>query len=199
MICLSSGAKVPHIVEESWLFIGSVLSNLQNKEGGDGRGGKGWKVGKEGKPRNPKSKMLGLIESAQAKMRNPIRFAYTILYVKDVARSLAFYEQAFEFKPRFTHEGGDYADLETSTTTLTFAANNLAKLNLPEGFQENDLSNLPVGFEIGLVTHDVAMVFEAAVEAGTTIVAEPKVKPWSQTVAYVRDLDGILVSINSPM
>ncbi len=37
--------------------------------------------------------------------------------------------------------------------------------------------------------------FEAAVNAGATKIAGPKVKPWGQTVAYVRDLDGVLVEI----
>jgi lactoylglutathione lyase len=30
-------------------------------------------------------------------------------------------------------------------------------------------------------------------------VAEPKTKPWGQTVAYVRDPDGVLVEIGSEM
>ncbi|MGL6340057.1 MAG: VOC family protein [Waterburya sp.] len=128
-----------------------------------------------------------------------IQFSYTILYVKDVAQAVTFYEQAFGLKQRFIHESGQYAEMETDTTTLAFAANDLAKSNLPQGFQENSRSNKPTGIEVGLVTDDVAVVFKRAVEVGADIVVEPKVKPWGQTVAYVRDLDGILVSINSPM
>ncbi len=128
-----------------------------------------------------------------------IKFSYTILYVKDVAQSVTFYEQAFGFKQRFIHESGQYAEMETDTTTLAFAANTLAKSNLPHGFQENSLLNLPTGIEVGFVTDDVAAVFKDAVQVGADIAMEPKVKPWGQTVAYVRDLDGILVSINSPM
>jgi uncharacterized glyoxalase superfamily protein PhnB len=126
-------------------------------------------------------------------------FSYTILYVSDVAQAVAFYEQAFGLKQRFIHESGQYAELETDTTTLAFAANDLAKSNLPQGFQENSRANLPTGIEVGFVTNDVATVFKNAVEVGAAIVVEPKVKPWGQTVGYVRDLDGILVSINSPM
>ena len=128
-----------------------------------------------------------------------VKFSYTILYVKDVAQSVTFYEQAFGLKQRFIHESGQYGEMETDTTTLAFAANDLAKTNLPQGFQENRLSNLPTGIEVGFVTDDVAAVFKNAVEVGADIVVEPKVKPWGQTVAYVRDLDGILVSINSPI
>ncbi len=127
------------------------------------------------------------------------KFSYTILYVRNVAQSVAFYEQAFGLKQKFIDESGQYAEMETETTTLAFAANDLAKSNLPQGFQENSRSSLPTGMEVGFVTDDVAAVFEIAIETGADIVVEPKVKPWGQTVAYVRDLDGILVSINSPM
>ena len=128
-----------------------------------------------------------------------MRFVYTILYVKDVPKSILFYEQAFGLKRRFLHESEQYAEMETETTTLAFAANELARSNLTEGFQENSLSNLPAGIEIGLVTEDVSAAFNRAVESGAVKVVEPKVKPWGQTVAYVRDRDGILISINSPM
>ncbi len=128
-----------------------------------------------------------------------MKYGYTILYVSDVAQTVDFYEQAFGLKQRFFDESGRYAEMETETTTLAFAANDLAKSNLPQGFQENNLSSLPAGIEVGFVTDDVAAAFEGAVKAGANVVVEPKVKPWGQTVAYVRDLDGVLVSINSPM
>ncbi len=41
--------------------------------------------------------------------------------------------------------------------------------------------------------------FEAAVNAGATKIAGPKVKLWGQTVAYVRDPDGVLVEIAGEM
>jgi len=128
-----------------------------------------------------------------------VKFSYTILYVEDVAQAVDFYGKAFGLKQRFIDESGQYAEMETDTTTLAFAANKLATSNLPQGFQENSRSRLPTGIEVGFVTDDVAAAFAIAVEAGADIVGEPKVKPWGQTVAYVRDLDGILVSINSPM
>lgn len=128
-----------------------------------------------------------------------MKLGYTILYVSDVSQTVAFYEQAFGLKLRFMDESGRYAEMETETTTLAFAANDLAKSNLPQGFQENSRSNLPTGIEVGFITDDVAAAFENAVKTGADSVAEPKIKPWGQTVAYVRDLDGILVSINTPL
>lgn len=43
-------------------------------------------------------------------------FGYTILYVEDVPHSLGFYEEAFGFKRRFLHEGGDFGELDTGGT-----------------------------------------------------------------------------------
>jgi catechol 2,3-dioxygenase-like lactoylglutathione lyase family enzyme len=128
-----------------------------------------------------------------------VKFAYTILYVKNVAQSVAFYERAFGLKQRFIDESGQYAEIETGGTALAFAANELAHSNLPEGFQENSLSKPPAGIEVGFVAGDVKAAFSKAVEAGAIAVVAPKVKPWGQTVAYVRDLDGILIEIASPM
>jgi uncharacterized glyoxalase superfamily protein PhnB len=128
-----------------------------------------------------------------------VKFAYTILYVKDVAQSVAFYERAFGLKQRFIDESKQYAEMDTGGTTLAFAANELAHSNLPQGFQENSLSKLPAGIEVGFVTEDVAAAFSQAVESGAIAVVAPKIKPWGQTVAYVRDLDGILIELGSPM
>jgi catechol 2,3-dioxygenase-like lactoylglutathione lyase family enzyme len=40
-----------------------------------------------------------------------MKLGYTILYVPDVAASLAFFEKAFGLKTRFLHESGTYGEL----------------------------------------------------------------------------------------
>lgn len=127
-----------------------------------------------------------------------MKFGYTILYVKDVPRSVAFYEDAFGLGRRFVHEAGMYAEMDTGATTLAFAANGLAKSNLPCGFEENRPSQPPAGFEIALVTDDVAAAYERALAAGATAVTAPTAKPWGQIVAFVRDKDGIVIELCSP-
>ncbi len=128
-----------------------------------------------------------------------MKFSYTILYVKDVVQSVAFYEKAFSLKQKFIHESKQYAEMETGGTTLAFASNELAKSNLTQEFQKNSLSNLPAGIEVGFVADDIIAAFSCAIAAGAVVVVNPKVKPWGQTVAYVRDLDGIIIEIASPM
>jgi lactoylglutathione lyase len=128
-----------------------------------------------------------------------MKFGYVILYVQDVARAIAFYETAFGWQRRFIDDTGTYGELETGGTTLAFAANPLAATNLPGGFQENNLANPPAGMEIGFVVDDVEQAYAHAVEMGAIAYAAPKVKPWGQTVAYVRDLDGVLVELCSAL
>jgi lactoylglutathione lyase len=127
-----------------------------------------------------------------------MKLAYTLLYVKDVPRSVAFYEDAFGLSRRFVHEAGMYAEMDTGATTLSFAANGLAKSNLPCGFRENNPSELPAGFDIAFTTDDVPAAYERAIAAGATPVSPPASKPWGQIVAFLRDKDGIVVELCTP-
>lgn len=128
-----------------------------------------------------------------------IKFAYTILYVSDVEKSVAFYEKAFQFSLKFISPDSTYAELITGETTLSFAHKELASSNLPEGFQESSLSAKPFAIEIGFTTENVENLLEQAIQAGGILVAAPKQKPWGQTVAYVRDLEGFLIELCTPM
>jgi len=46
---------------------------------------------------------------------------------------------------------------------------------------------------------DVASLYDRAVKAGAAAVARPATKPWGQTLAYVRDMDGFLVELCTPL
>src|SRR3954467_11473398 len=113
-----------------------------------------------------------------------MKFAYTILYVRDVERSLTFYKSAFGLERRFLHESGMYGELETGSTTLAFAAEAMAQANLAGGFQPADPSRPPAASEVAFATPDVQSAFERATAAGAVSAAEPNSKPWGQTVAY---------------
>ncbi|MBO9611741.1 MAG: VOC family protein [Dyadobacter sp.] len=126
-------------------------------------------------------------------------FAYTILYVRDVPATIAFYENAFGFQRKFIAPGNDYGELLTGDTTLSFAQTELAKTNIPEGFTESDPAARPFAFEIGFTVENVEEAFQKALDAGATLVSKPKTKPWGQVVSYVRDLNGFLVEICTAM
>lgn len=128
-----------------------------------------------------------------------IKFAYTIFYVKDVTRTISFYEKAFNFQRKFISENNEYGELITGDTTLSFASIELGKSNLTKGFLESDVNAKPFGMEIGFTTDDVDATVSAALSAGAIEVEKAKVKPWGQTVAYVKDPDGFLIEICTKM
>lgn len=123
-----------------------------------------------------------------------ITYGYTILYVSDVARTVAFYIAAFGFTQKMITPEGDYAELETGGTTLAFAAYSVAKYNGID-IAQSDVGALPPPCEIVFVTDDIEEAFAQAVRAGATVVTEPAQKPWGQMVGYVRDVNGFLVEV----
>lgn len=132
---------------------------------------------------------------------NPPTLGYVILYVDDVAASLAFYEKAFGLARRFFHDdnGKAYGELETGATRLAFASVALATEHLKQPVVSAAPGKPPLGVEVALTTPDVPALFDHAVKAGATPISAPTTKPWGQTVAYVRDNSGFLVELCSPL
>jgi len=52
---------------------------------------------------------------------------------------------------------------------------------------------------INLVTENVDQHFDRALKAGAIKVLQPEAKPWGQIVSYVKDNNGCLVEICSPI
>lgn len=127
-----------------------------------------------------------------------MRLGYVIVYVADVPATVEFYERAFGLTRRFLHESNMYGEMETGGTALAFAAEALIEEN-GVAARRNRQNDHPAGAEIGLVTDDVGTAYRKAVSAGALAYKEPAVKPWGQTVGYVRDNSGFLVEICSPM
>ncbi len=125
-----------------------------------------------------------------------MKFGYTILYVEDVTSTLSFYQQAFGLTERFLHESGGYGELETGATALAFASRGmLREMHKPTSPPSPDAPS----FEIALTTDDVAGALKRSLDAGAALVQDTKVMPWGQTIAYVRDLNGFLVELCTPM
>lgn len=126
-----------------------------------------------------------------------MQLGYVLLYVADVEKTVAFYESAFGLKRKMIHESS-YAEMDTGATTLGFIGHAMLE---PQGieYEKTTLDRPPAAFDIALVTDDVQPAYDRAVEAGAKRVTAPERKPWGQTVSYVRDLDGFLVEICSPV
>ena len=123
-----------------------------------------------------------------------MKFGYTIFYVDSVEASIAFYEKAFGFKREMV-AGEEFGQLATGETKLAFAAKKM--LHGPGLFASPEGKVL--GVEIALVTDKVQAAFDKAVAAGAMAVSKPEQKPWGQTVAYVRDNNGFLVELCTPV
>ncbi|MBX2885244.1 MAG: VOC family protein [Granulosicoccus sp.] len=121
-------------------------------------------------------------------------FRYTILYVDDVAESLAFFSRAFGFEQLFLHEGGDYGELSTGDTKLAFSSTELMR-QLGKNPLSADAAH-PT-FELAFETDDVASDLNRAIEAGATLVQDVREEPWGQTTSYVSDPNGYLIEICS--
>jgi uncharacterized glyoxalase superfamily protein PhnB len=123
------------------------------------------------------------------------RLGYVIVYVPNVEATLSFYERAFGVTRRFLHESGTYGELETGATALAFADETFTPT--ASVIEPNRAAHKAAAAEVGFVVDDVKAAFARAVAAGATSVVEPTVKPWGQTVSYVRDADGFLVELCS--
>jgi lactoylglutathione lyase len=127
-----------------------------------------------------------------------MRLGYAILYVNDVRATIDFYERAFGVDRRMVKDG-DYGELDTGATVLAFAANEFARQITAVPFDAADLSKPAPPIEIGFVTEDVEANYRRALAAGAIDVKKPEQKPWGQTVGYLRDLNGFLIEICSPL
>lgn len=125
-----------------------------------------------------------------------MKFKYTIPYVDDVAATLDFFERAFGFRRKMLHESGDYGELDTGETTLSFTSRSLMKtLGKSPGRANPDA---PV-FEVAFETEDVEGALARAVAAGGKLVQTVREEPWGQTTAYISESNGLLVEICSPV
>ena len=128
-----------------------------------------------------------------------LKFSHVIFYVSNISDALSFYERAFCIKARFVHESGTYAELETGAVAIAFASEELARMNIPQGVSLNSIKKPPQASEVVFETDNVHATYQSAIDEGALAVSAPSEKPWGQTVAYVRDPNGILIEIASPI
>jgi len=127
-----------------------------------------------------------------------MQFGYTILYVDDVEKTVAFYERAFGLKRKMV-QPGEFGELDTGSTKLSFAARSHVKSLFSIPVQRSGPEHDAPPVEIALVTKDVQAAFDKAIAAGAVAVTKPAKKPWGQIVGYVRDNNGFLVELCTPI
>jgi predicted enzyme related to lactoylglutathione lyase len=131
-------------------------------------------------------------------MIQPLKFGATVIYIHDdVPGVLDFYKRAFGLETRFYDPNYEFGELETAGPSVAFATHRTGELLMPGSYPWAENSQ-PANVEIAFFTTNVATAFRRAVDAGAAAIAEPKVMPWGQTVAYVRSVEGTLVALCSP-
>lgn len=128
-----------------------------------------------------------------------MKYAYTILYVDNVPETIEFYERAFGFAQKFITPEKDYAELVSGETTIAFASIELGHSNFKQGFEKLSASKKPFGVELAFASENIEVDFENALIAGATEFEPLTQKPWGQKVGYVRDNNGFLIEICTPM
>ena len=124
-----------------------------------------------------------------------MKFGYSIIYVEDVMKTVAFYNKAFGFKTKMITPEQDYAELNSGETTIAFANLNLANSNLTKGFQKIANNTPPVGIELAFITLDIDNDLQVALDNGAKLLEPITQKPWGQKVAYIQDINGVLIEL----
>lgn len=128
-----------------------------------------------------------------------MKLGYTILYVENVNETIAFYNKAFGFQKKFISPEGDYGELISGETTIAFASQALGNSNFKKGFQMSDQKEKPFGIELAFVSERVEEDYRTAIDAGASELEPLTEKPWGQKVGYVRDINGFIIEICSPV
>lgn len=128
-----------------------------------------------------------------------MKFAYTILYVKDVEKTIKFYNKAFGFNQKFITPEKDYAELISGETTIAFASIELSKSNFKKDIKISTTKEKPFGVELAFTTENIEEDFKKAINMGATEFEPLIEKPWGQKVGYVLDNNGFLIEICTPI
>jgi lactoylglutathione lyase len=124
-------------------------------------------------------------------------FGATILYTDKPRETIEFYERVFGLKRRFFVETPGFGELETGTTSLIIS--NIAIEKGERGYPEASTPEAPAnGFHIAFVTSQIDALYAHAIAEGATPVKAPEKMFWGGSVAFVRDLNGITVSLTTP-
>jgi uncharacterized glyoxalase superfamily protein PhnB len=132
-------------------------------------------------------------------MEMDIQYAYTILYVDSVPKTVEFYQKAFGFEQKFVTPENDYGEIVSGSTTLAFASHGLGQSNFKKGYTAGNPGEKPFGFELAFTTSDVERVMKNAIQNGAVLFEETVSKPWGQKVGYLRDLNGFIIEICTPL
>jgi len=130
-----------------------------------------------------------------------MKLGYTVFWVDDAEKTAQFYEAVFGLKRRLQMQTPltPWIEMETGETALAFAEFTEADVLFSNNYRKHSLQEPPVASVISFVTENIEAVYDAAVKLGAETITAPKTEPWGQRIARVRDINGIVVSIATPL
>ena len=128
-----------------------------------------------------------------------VRLGYVFIFVPDVPAAVEFFERAFGLECQYLDASGMFAELATGDTVLAFAEDDYASSANGIAHQRSGPAGASPGISFTFVSDDVPADWQRAVDAGAEVVAAPAPKPWGQVVGYLRDPQGLIIEVASPV
>ena len=127
-----------------------------------------------------------------------MKYAYTVLNVINVEKTIKFYENAFGFSCGYMSDEKNYAELNTGETKIVFAESRV-------GHKDNNLHSKPeqaikegvLRVELSFVSDDIVNDYNKAIRFGAKVYEELQKKPWGQMTAYLIDINGFLIGMSN--
>ena len=117
-----------------------------------------------------------------------------IIYVKNQARSKAFYEKLLQIKPVLDVPGMTEFELSANLKLGLMPEASMAKIissKLPHPKAGNGIPRC----EIYLKVQDAGMYINRGIEAGGKLISPLQDRDWGDKVGYIADLDGHIIAI----
>jgi lactoylglutathione lyase len=138
-------------------------------------------------------------EPPAAKPTLEFRGAHVV--VKDVPKTVKFYGRAFGLSLKYMHPTQGYAELASGAVLLAFISEEFIETTNLLGtlkYQKNRREHDAGGSQLVFVSTNIADDYTRALRAGAVMLKSPELKPWGQTVGYLRDINGYMVELCTP-
>ena len=129
-----------------------------------------------------------------------MKLGYTVYWVNNAEQTAKFYETVFGLTRQLEMQTPltPWIEMSTGETALAFAEFSEAEVLFSGNYRKHDIKEAVVASIISFVTDGVEEIYNAALANGGVSITAPRQEPWGQTIARVRDINGIAISIASP-
>lgn len=126
-----------------------------------------------------------------------MEFRRVVIYSADVPATVYFYATVFGLVllPISGLPLNDYSILNTGATLLVIQSFAMTDWDSFIHLNHNCPHMLTSGIELSFIVADVELTYAAALAAGASSLVPPHRTRWGQIVAYLRDANGVIISL----